>query len=90
MVTGGSHGVGRMIAKGFLSAGAKVYIAARKANACEAAAAELSRGGGTCVPLTCDLTTADGAKKLAESQVSRYSQLRRRSGIPCAASAHSS
>jgi NAD(P)-dependent dehydrogenase (short-subunit alcohol dehydrogenase family) len=66
LVTGGSRGIGRMIAKGYLAAGAKVYIAARKLNTCEAAAAELSKSG-ECVALTCDLTTADGARRLAEA-----------------------
>jgi NAD(P)-dependent dehydrogenase (short-subunit alcohol dehydrogenase family) len=41
LVTGGSRGIGRMIAEGFLRQGAKVYISARKAPACEATAAEL-------------------------------------------------
>jgi NAD(P)-dependent dehydrogenase (short-subunit alcohol dehydrogenase family) len=75
LVTGGSRGIGRMIAKGFLAAGAKVYIAARKLNTCEAAAAELSKAGGTCVPLTCDLTTAEGAKRLADAYGKHESKL---------------
>ena len=45
LVTGGSRGIGLMIARGFVEAGAQVYISARKADACEAAAAELSKRG---------------------------------------------
>jgi NAD(P)-dependent dehydrogenase (short-subunit alcohol dehydrogenase family) len=45
LVTGGSRGIGRMIAAGFLSQGAKVYISSRKAAACDATAAELSKIG---------------------------------------------
>ena len=40
LVTGGSRGIGRMIAAGFLSQGAKVYISSRKAAACDQTARE--------------------------------------------------
>ena len=43
LITGGSRGIGRMIAKAFLAQGAKVYISARKAQACIDTAAELSQ-----------------------------------------------
>ena len=42
LVTGGSRGIGEMIAAGFLANGAKVYITARKAEACDNKAIELS------------------------------------------------
>jgi NAD(P)-dependent dehydrogenase (short-subunit alcohol dehydrogenase family) len=50
LITGGSRGIGRMIAEGFLAQGAKVYISARKADACNATAKELS-ALGTCISL---------------------------------------
>ena len=56
VVTGGSRGIGKMIARGFLEYGAKVYITARKAEACDAAAAELS-SLGPCVSLPHDLSS---------------------------------
>ena len=59
LITGGSRGIGRMIAAGFLQQGAKVYISARKASACDAAAAELSQIG-PCVSLPADVSTAAG------------------------------
>lgn len=65
LVTGGSRGIGRMIAEGFLAAGAKVYISSRKAQACDEAAAALCLGGGTCVSLPQDISTVEGCKALA-------------------------
>ena len=64
LVTGGSRGIGKMIAQGFLSAGARVYISSRKADACEATARELSQYG-TCIALPQDVSTVEGCKALA-------------------------
>jgi len=64
LVTGGSRGIGRMIATGFLQQGARVYITARKAAQCEATAAELS-ALGTCIALPADVSTVEGARRLA-------------------------
>ncbi|THD59044.1 SDR family oxidoreductase [Phenylobacterium sp.] len=66
IVTGGSRGIGKMIAQGFLEAGcSKVYITSRKASQCDEAAAEL---GENCISLPQDLSTTDGIK----SFVARY------------------
>lgn len=65
LVTGGSRGIGRMIAAGFVERGAKVYISSRKADACDATAAELSAHGGVCVSLPQDISTVEGCKALA-------------------------
>jgi NAD(P)-dependent dehydrogenase (short-subunit alcohol dehydrogenase family) len=64
LVTGGSRGIGAMIAEGFLTAGAKVYISARKAGPCEAMARKLSEFG-TCIALPVDAAGADGARNVA-------------------------
>ena len=64
LVTGGSRGIGRMIATGLLHQGAKVYITARKAAACDATARELS-AIGTCISLPIDVSTVEGARQLA-------------------------
>ncbi len=64
LVTGGSRGIGKMIARGFLEQGAKVYITARKAPACDQAAEELSQYG-SCVSLPHDLSTVAGCEALA-------------------------
>jgi NAD(P)-dependent dehydrogenase (short-subunit alcohol dehydrogenase family) len=64
LVTGGSRGIGRMIAQGFLVHGAKVYITARKAEACDATARELSHYG-TCISLPMDVSTVEAGRALA-------------------------
>ncbi|MDR6858229.1 SDR family oxidoreductase [Variovorax guangxiensis] len=63
LITGGSRGIGRMIAEGFLAQGARVYISARKAEACDRTAKELS-AFGLCVSLPADVSTVEGAKAL--------------------------
>ena len=64
LVTGGSRGIGRMIAAGFLRAGCRaVYISARKAEACDATARELS-SLGTCISLPADVSDAQGVQAL--------------------------
>ena len=67
LVTGGSRGIGKMIASGFLNQGAaKVYITARKAAACEATAKELSAAyDGECIALPIDISTTAGIEMLA-------------------------
>jgi NAD(P)-dependent dehydrogenase (short-subunit alcohol dehydrogenase family) len=64
LVTGGSRGIGLMIARGYVAGGAKVYVASRKREACEAAAAELSKHG-TCIAIPADLGTPAGCVALA-------------------------
>jgi NAD(P)-dependent dehydrogenase (short-subunit alcohol dehydrogenase family) len=63
LITGGSRGIGRMIAEGFLAQGAKVYISARKAAACDQTAKELS-AFGPCISLPGDVSTVEGAHAL--------------------------
>src|ERR1700685_2829734 len=67
LVTGGSRGIGKMIAGGFLAQGAaKVYITARKAGPCEATANELTAEyGGECIALPIDISGMTGIDMLA-------------------------
>jgi NAD(P)-dependent dehydrogenase (short-subunit alcohol dehydrogenase family) len=74
LVTGGSRGIGLMIARGFVEAGARVYISSRKADACEKVAAELSKRG-TCVALPIDLQGEANARRLADELARRESAL---------------
>jgi NAD(P)-dependent dehydrogenase (short-subunit alcohol dehydrogenase family) len=75
LVTGGSRGIGRMIAEGFLMQGAKVYISSRKADKCDAMAEELSKGGGVCISLPQDVSTVEGCRALAARLAEREPKL---------------
>ncbi len=74
LVTGGSRGIGFMIASGFVENGAKVYISARKAEPCAAAAAALSKVG-TCISIPADVATNEGRKLLFDELSERESKL---------------
>lgn len=74
LITGGSRGIGRMIAKGFLAQGAKVYISSRKAQACQQTALELAHLG-TCIALPADVSTVAGAQALAKAYMTLEPQL---------------
>jgi NAD(P)-dependent dehydrogenase (short-subunit alcohol dehydrogenase family) len=74
LVTGGSRGIGEMIARGFVEAGASVYISSRKADACEALADELSKTG-PCVALPADLSTEAECERLAAEMARREDRL---------------
>jgi NAD(P)-dependent dehydrogenase (short-subunit alcohol dehydrogenase family) len=77
LVTGGSRGVGLMIARGFVEAGAKVYIASRSADVCDKVAAELSNlpGDGECISLPTDVSTQEGCQSLADAVAEREDAL---------------
>jgi len=74
LVTGGSRGIGRMIAAGYVEAGATVYISSRKAEACKETAAELSKVG-VCRALPADLSTESGCRALADELAGREPRL---------------
>ena len=63
LVTGGSRGIGKMIAAGFIEQGAKVYISSRKPGVCDETAAEL---GPNCISLPQDVSTVEGCQALAK------------------------
>ena len=64
VVTGGSRGIGLMIARGFVEGGARVVISSRKAAVCERVAAELSQVG-ECVAVPADLSGEEACRRLA-------------------------
>jgi NAD(P)-dependent dehydrogenase (short-subunit alcohol dehydrogenase family) len=74
LVTGGSRGIGLMIARGFVEGGARVYVSSRKKDACDAVAVELSKLG-TCIALPGDLSTEAGVNALAADLAAREGAL---------------
>src|SRR5258708_37145622 len=75
LITGGSRGIGKMIAEGFIAQGAKVYISARKADACNQTAKELSKDGGTCISIPANVATVAGARGLAAAVMAQESKV---------------
>jgi NAD(P)-dependent dehydrogenase (short-subunit alcohol dehydrogenase family) len=74
VVTGGSRGIGEMIAEGLVSNGVRVYITARKAEACDATAERLSEVG-ECISIPADMSTPEGLDAFAASLTEREDRL---------------
>ena len=74
LVTGGSRGIGAMIVRGYVEAGAKVYISSRKKEVCDEVAAELSKIG-PCVSLPADLSDEAACNQLAAEIAERETSL---------------
>jgi NAD(P)-dependent dehydrogenase (short-subunit alcohol dehydrogenase family) len=74
LVTGGSRGIGLMIARGLVQAGARVIVSSRKSADVEAAAAELA-ALGDCHAIPGDISSAEGAQALAAATRERFSSL---------------
>jgi NAD(P)-dependent dehydrogenase (short-subunit alcohol dehydrogenase family) len=74
LVTGGSRGIGLMIARGLLQAGADVLVSSRKSADVQAAAQELSKLG-SCEAIVADVSTPEGARALAAETKERRPSL---------------
>ncbi len=81
VVTGGSRGIGAMIAHGLVLDGAHVVISSRKADRCRgtaeaiAAEADSTGSGGTCDYVAADLSTAEGVAQLVAGVRERQESL---------------
>ncbi len=74
LITGGSRGIGLMIASTFVKNGAKVYISSRNAEVCMAVEKELSKIG-TCIAIPADLSNGEGRAKLVKEISSKENKL---------------
>jgi len=74
LITGGSRGIGLMIARGYAEAGATVYITSRSAEVCDAVAKDLSEVG-RCEALPHDLSTLEGVASLVRDLDEREEKL---------------
>jgi 3-oxoacyl-[acyl-carrier protein] reductase len=72
IVTGGSKGIGKGIARVFGKAGSKVLIVSRNIAEAEAAAEEIRRGGGTAMGFAADISDAGGTQMMAEAALSAF------------------
>ncbi len=77
LVTGGATGIGRMVATGLVKGGARVLIASRKEEACEAAAAELNAldAAGSAVGFAGDVGSQEGIEALVAAVAERTDRL---------------
>jgi sorbose reductase len=70
LVTGGSSGIGKTVARAYLEAGAQVAVAARNAEALREVADELATAGGArVVPIRCDVTQPDQVTSMVETVI---------------------
>ncbi|PZC50384.1 MAG: NAD(P)-dependent dehydrogenase, short-chain alcohol dehydrogenase family [Chloroflexi bacterium] len=74
LVTGGTRGIGLMIAEGLVRCGARVYVSSRKVEACEETERALS-AHGECIAIPCDISTIDGCQQLADAIAEREDRL---------------
>ena len=83
-VTGASSGIGRRFAQVLAAGGAKVALAARRADRLAEVARDIERNGGECLPLSCDVTKQDSiaaALAAAEAQLGPLSILVNNAGV---------
>ncbi|MDG1196919.1 MAG: SDR family NAD(P)-dependent oxidoreductase, partial [Actinomycetota bacterium] len=74
LVTGGSRGIGYMIAEGLIRNGVRVYITSRKTRDCDSAAQKL-REFGECVSIPADVASTEGILSLASELRKEESKL---------------
>ncbi len=75
LVTGGSNGLGRIIAETYGAAGAKVAIAGLEPNDVEKTAQEMRANGIDVLPLVADVTKPEDAKRIVDETVAKYGAL---------------
>jgi NAD(P)-dependent dehydrogenase (short-subunit alcohol dehydrogenase family) len=72
VVTGGSRGLGRAICLAYAAAGARVVVASRKLENCEAVAREITEMGGEALPVSTHVGRVDEVERLVDTAVERF------------------
>ncbi len=75
IVTGGSRGIGRAIAEGYALAGAKVVIASRKLESCQATVAAIERAGGEALAVATHMGELAQLEALAKRTLDHYGRI---------------
>lgn len=75
LITGGTSGIGRMIAEGFVARGVKTYITGREQTRAAAAAREICAGGGECIGFAANMSLANAPEQLIGALMERESRL---------------
>jgi NAD(P)-dependent dehydrogenase (short-subunit alcohol dehydrogenase family) len=75
LITGSSRGIGRAIAEAMASAGARVVISSRKADACDEVAAGIRDAGGEAMAIPCNVSDRDQLQQLVNSTLNRWGKI---------------
>lgn len=75
VVTGGSKGIGKAIAEALAAHGAKVVVASRKLDACQAVVDGIKANGGDATAISCNITNRDDLEKLVRESEAAYGQI---------------
>jgi len=75
LITGSTKGIGKAIAEAMAAHGARVVISSRKADACEAVAAEINAQGGEALPVPCNISHKDQLQSLVDTVLRKWGQI---------------